>query len=139
MLGDDTKAQAALIESLASLIILGSAGATFAEVAYSASISSSFSYQYADYSQQNLYYDIAGIANGNLTAGACMESPNQACAVPLLTTINTLYGLDYSSLEAGALNASAGNASLCRHSNIIFVPILENQSYMQSRLFVCGA
>ena len=133
------KAQAALVESLASLIILGSAGATFAGVAYAASISSSFSYQYADYSQQNLYYDIVGVANGNLTMKTCMEGPSQACAVPLLTAINTVYGLDYSSLETGALNASAGNASLCRHSNVIFVPILENQSYVQSRLFVCGA
>ena len=126
------KAQAALIESLASLVLLGSVGATFASMAYVVS------YQPNSYSQQNLYYDIIGIIYGNQSARECAEYPIRQCASLLLGTINTVYGLDYSSITTAGLNASVGNAALCTRSNIIFVPIPENKSYTEARLFVCG-
>lgn len=128
------RAQFAVIETLASLLLLSCAVTIAANSAYTTlKIQSDYNQGYG-----NAVYDFSELVSRNASAAECIGSDRIQCRQLLLSALVKAYGLQYARLSGQNASASYGSNALCTRSDSLCYPALSGVSYSVSCLYICG-
>ncbi|MGC8651953.1 MAG: hypothetical protein ACP5UH_01735 [Candidatus Micrarchaeia archaeon] len=123
------KAQAAIIEAIASTVLMTVFVAFCSNIAYTTTQTAS------TLSYSNAAFDFIEMFYYNKSTSQCVTSANNTCEGTLLETFSKLYGLRYVAIS-GATSSHYGNST---HCNTYYAEcFIEGQNYSVECIEECG-